>query len=215
MPFAGAGGPRILSASSLACLFASRFVPAAAGRSPASPSFGTGTTVDRRALAETLPIIALWALEADRQIAWRPSERRRWALLRARSVHARLATAHPVAFGGLEAALLAELVRRRSGADVEELVRRLATHGRRPADAIIECALADVAGAGYLCRRGGSDGDAGLSRYAPVEHGYAVLALSVDALAKSWRTFIEDPRREPLRRALTGAVRTGLRARPL
>ncbi len=192
-----------LSPSSLAYLFASRFVVAAKPGSVGMRSFATGVTVNTEVLAVHLPVIALWWLHNSGNISLRPYEGRRSQALRwvmnGGGSNLRAVLLRPEPYGGLEGRVLGYLGRTKkrsdSGEDVYSMLTSLLPESKHPYEAVIEVVLKEVTDKGYVTRVSRDPGVGGsLVRrpkwvYESNPERYAPLAARVDELASEWKTF--------------------------
>jgi hypothetical protein len=186
---------RLLSSSSLAYLFASRFVVAAEPGTRGMRSYATGLTVNTRALAVNLPVLALWSLQNSGHISLRPYEEKRNKGVRA-------VLTHPGESSGIEGRLLDQLARSKTttgaGDSVAALVSGLIPHTTVPFEAIIELVLIEVVEKGYVIKvpqgRGIADRLKHKSKwtYEPNSQCYPPLLDGATALAREWNSFDDD-----------------------
>jgi hypothetical protein len=187
---------RLLSTSSLAYLFASRFVVAAEPGTQGMKSFATGVTVNTRALAVNLPVLALWSLRNSGHISLRIDDEKK------NSKDVRAVLIHTGVSSGIEGRFLDQLARNKkaadAGASVGGLVSGLIPHTSLPFEAVIELVLVDVAEKGYVTKVAQGRGMADRLRhkakwtYEANQQRYPPLLDSVTALAPEWNAFDDE-----------------------
>ncbi len=186
---------RLLSTSSLAYLFASRFVVAAEPGTRGMKSFATGVTVNTRALAVNLPVLALWSLRNSGDISLRIDDEKNSKGVRAVLIRQGESS-------GIEGRILEQLARDKKaadgGVDVARLVSGLIPHTALPFEAVIELVLIEVAEKGYVTKVPQGRGMADRLKhkpkwaYEPNQQRYPPLLDSVTALAREWNAFDDD-----------------------
>jgi hypothetical protein len=178
-----------IGGSTLAYLFADRFVlTEQAGRS-GMKAFGTGAVVQTRELSAGLVAIALWQLRERGALTLESYRHKRLRFISTSGVNVRVL--QEVEARGVERRVLDHLLgskRAREGRetafDVANLVCR---DGREPRGTIIKLAIDDAVELGYLQRVQGERGKG--TRLEAVSDRVEALAPAAERLAVQWRDF--------------------------
>lgn len=202
----------VLSPSSIAYLFADRFVLKEQPGKSGMKAFGTGQVVVTRELSAGLVAIALWQLREQGAVTLEPYHAKRLGFISTQGVNVRFV--NPVeAGGGVEKRVLDHLQRskraregRETAFDVANLICR---DGKDPRGTVIALAINDAVAAGYLERVPQPSGKG--TTLQPHADRVATLAPAADALAAAWRDFRQGE--EELAKLLRSTTFDGIEVR--
>ena len=207
-----------VAASTVALVFADRFVAVQQPGRTTTPSYASGRAVAHTDLTRHLPVIALWSLRESGALGLAEYRERRLGFIPSSGVRAALHQHIPV--GGIEGALLAGLAHHRAaeqGVDVHALVRGLIPVSDDPYAVLLGRAVDDAVAAGLLQLVHNEVGTVGrllgraTRQVAPVPSGVAPLhAVATDLAGR----FVAFRSAEPaLYQALVKASDKGIRSR--
>ena len=209
------------SPSTVAYLFADRFVPSEKPGKTGMSAFGTGAVVVTSELAGGLVAIALWQLRQMGAVSLEPYSAKRLGFINTSGVRARLIGSADVA-GGVEKNVLAFLQRSKKAPDRGEtawdIANILCIEGRDPRMTVIGMAIEEDIALGYLHRERTEAGVIGRlagkpsSKLQPHAEQIATLAPAAERLAIAWRDFRQGDEAE-MAKLLRSTTYDGIEAR--
>jgi len=212
------------SGSTIAYLFADRFVPTESAGKTGMRAFGTGQVVVTAELAGGLVAIGLWQLRERGAVTLDAYSGKKLGLIKVSGVRVRLsAGAGDVVrtAGGVEQRLLEHLGKSRKARDGGETAWDIANivcmDGKEPRNAVIGRAIDEAVALGYLDRVKGEVGvigrlaGRGSAKLEPVDDRLATLAPAALKLAAQWRSFRE--READLAKLLRSTTFEGIESR--
>lgn len=198
---APAAGPA-LSPTTVAYLFASRFVPLQKPGKSGMKAFGTGEVVVTSELSGGLVAIALWQLRERGAVRLEAYSGRKLGFIPESGVRVKLRDG-TVPAAGVERAVLDHLQRskkaRNGGERAWDVANMICRDGKDPRGTIIRMAIDEAVAAGYLERTGSEAGVIGRlagkpkTRLEPHADRIATLAPAAETLAVQWRDFRKGP----------------------
>jgi hypothetical protein len=185
------------AASSIAYLFADRFIPAQAPGRATTVVQSNGAAVSHVDLARHLPVIALWSLREIGAVDLAEYHEKKLGFIPSNGVRATLR--QTVASSGIEGALLAGLTgsgrAQSTGVDVNALVRDLVPVSSNPYTRLLARSIDDAVALGLLRRVGDDVGVVGrlvgksTSHVEPVAQGIVPLDAAASDLAARFAAF--------------------------
>ncbi len=189
------------SPTTIAYLFATRFVPSEQPGKTGQRAWGTGGVVVTSELAAGLVAIALWQLRERGAVRLEPVTGKKLGFIPDNGVRV-VPVDTSMTSGGVERAVLDHLRRsKRAGEGKErafDVANMLCRDGGEPRGVIIRMAIDEAVALGYLDR---SKSDAGVigrlagkpkTKLEPHEDRIATLAPAAETLALAWRDFREN-----------------------
>ncbi len=209
------------SPSTVAYLFADRFVPAEKPGRTGSSAFGGGGVVVTSELSAGLVAIGLWQLRQMGAVSLEAFSAKKLGFINDTGVRVRLKGSADVS-GGVEKALLDLLQKSKKARDGGErawgIANTLCIEGRDPRSTVIGMAIDDAVALGYLRREkteagviGRLSGKPSSTLQADTER-IAALAPAADRLAIAWRDFRKGDEEE-LAKLLRSTTFDGIEAR--
>jgi len=200
-----------IGGSTLAYLFANRFVPTEAVGRSGMKAFGTGAVVVTKELSAGLVAIALWQLREQGAVTLEAYSEKKLGFIPVSGVRVRFVAAVPAR--GVEKRVLDHLQgskRAREGRETAfDVANLICRDGRDPRSTVIGMAIEDAVGLGYLAR---VKQDAGKgTTLEPQADRIAALAPAAQALAEGWRAFRTDE--ESLAKLLRSTTFDGIETR--
>jgi len=207
-----------ISGSTLAYLFANRFVPTEGPGRSGMKAFGTGEVVVTKELSAGLVAIALWQLREQGAVTLEAYREKRLGLISVSGVRVRVVGALPAR--GVEKRVLDHLQssrRAREGRETAfDVANLICRDGNDPRGTVIRYAIDDAVELGYLDRIKQDAGVAGRlagksTTLEPHADRIAALATTAQTLAERWRAFRTDE--EPLAKLLRSTTYDGIESR--